>query len=159
MKDVTNFATARASRGVFARFVSHKADAGRIQGFRAQIKDALDRFAVCLQRSTSATKLSALSIPAAVTYHCPRRCVPCSRTASSYSTRSSGICTAEGRQTCPISTKSFDRQRRCFERGTKPYSSFTRSLPTYAHSLHVLRKYHEQRIWDVQLGQRKLCHQ
>ncbi|KAL4261234.1 hypothetical protein AB1N83_011043 [Pleurotus pulmonarius] len=46
MKNVTDFAKARASRGIFARLVSHKADAGRIQGYRAQIKDALDRFAL-----------------------------------------------------------------------------------------------------------------
>ncbi|KAF4562667.1 hypothetical protein EYR36_004061 [Pleurotus pulmonarius] len=44
MNDVMAFAKSRASRGIFARFVSHKADVGQIQGFRARLKDALDRF-------------------------------------------------------------------------------------------------------------------
>ncbi len=49
MNDVMAFAKSRASRGIFARFLSHKADVGQIQGFRAQLKDALDRFGVCIQ--------------------------------------------------------------------------------------------------------------
>ncbi|KAF4581613.1 hypothetical protein EYR38_002942 [Pleurotus pulmonarius] len=49
MNDVMAFAKSRASRGIFARFVSHKADVGQIQGFRARLKDALDRFGVCIQ--------------------------------------------------------------------------------------------------------------
>ncbi|KAG5219391.1 hypothetical protein IMY05_C4928000200 [Salix suchowensis] len=98
MTDVMQFAKARASRGPFARFISHKADAGRIQGFRAQIKDAMDRFGVRVECSTSlqvATTPNALLTLDAVAYHRSRCCFSYSRAASRYSCCARGACSQQ----------------------------------------------------------------
>ncbi|KDQ25178.1 hypothetical protein PLEOSDRAFT_1106122 [Pleurotus ostreatus PC15] len=44
MEDIMHFAEMRAARGFLARFLSHKADADGIRGYRVRLKDALDRF-------------------------------------------------------------------------------------------------------------------
>ncbi|KAL4258128.1 Fungal N-terminal domain-containing protein [Pleurotus pulmonarius] len=44
MRDIMKFAEMRAARGYLARFVSHKADSDKIQSYRVQLKEALDRF-------------------------------------------------------------------------------------------------------------------
>ncbi|KAJ8690977.1 hypothetical protein PTI98_010594 [Pleurotus ostreatus] len=44
MSEIMDFAKTRAARGFLVRFVSHKADADRIQGYRVQLSDALNRF-------------------------------------------------------------------------------------------------------------------
>ncbi|KAF9495932.1 hypothetical protein BDN71DRAFT_1506276 [Pleurotus eryngii] len=77
MTDVMQFAKARASRGPFARFISHKADAGRIQGFRAQIKDAMDRFGmqshITVRDAVSRIQEQQAAILAALEAHAPNK--------------------------------------------------------------------------------------
>ncbi|KAF4591305.1 hypothetical protein EYR40_009908 [Pleurotus pulmonarius] len=76
MNEVTIFAQGRASRGVVARFLSHKADAGQIQDFRAQLKDALDRFGmqshITVRDAVARIQDQQAAILAALQAHAPR---------------------------------------------------------------------------------------
>ncbi|KAJ8690974.1 hypothetical protein PTI98_010591 [Pleurotus ostreatus] len=90
MTDVMDFAKARASRGLFARFISHKADAGRIQGFRAQLKDALDRFGmqshITVRDAVSRIQEQQAAILTALEAHAPSKSQPSAITEDSLAT-------------------------------------------------------------------------